>query len=90
MRHVGEGQPDEYAIHEVYLNEKGEVVTYTREALSPRVLSVEALEAVLERLLAGEGNTVRCGDLGQVYDKATVEDWLSQIHRPVIDYPQVG
>jgi hypothetical protein len=75
-----------FAVHEVYFDEKNEIITYTEDALSPRENSVDKLKVALKRLLMQPGEEVICGDFHYSYSKETLEYWLSQIDLPIIDY----
>ncbi len=86
MRHAKQGGPDEFAIHEVYFSENDEIVTWTEDTLSPREDSVQGLRETLEWFLAQPNEHIECGDLHYSYAKEDIENWLSHIDQPVIDY----
>lgn len=87
MRH-GHGEGGEVAVHEVLFGEDDSVLGYTEDAVSPRAASVEELAAVLKGLLETEGDEVVCGDLNYTYDKVDIQNWLSCLAHPALDYAE--
>ena len=85
MRH-SQVEQVHYAIHEVYF-EDGNVYGYTEDALSPKARTLAELRAILLRLLAGAEDEITSGDLGYVYDREYVEEWLDCLQSPPIDAP---
>jgi hypothetical protein len=88
MRHHTAEGGQEYAIHEVYFDNGGNVNGYTTDALSPREPSIERLRATLVRLLDQGAEEITCGDLGYTYDRGAVEDWLTSLDDPSLDYKE--
>ncbi len=77
---------DEYAVHDVYFDTAGRVVTHSADALSPREASVPDLrEAIRFLIRKAEGKEVRTGDLGYTYTWEDLETWLACLELPPID-----
>lgn len=82
MRHFRPDGTEEYAIHDVFFNSAGESITWTIEALSPRMPSVQALKAELSQLLREtqqSGSEIMCGDAGDHVTSADIECWLKYV-----------
>jgi hypothetical protein len=88
MRHRLSTGEEAFCVHEVYLRDDGQVATYTEDALSPRVASLDELRSALVNLLEQNQEEVVCGDLGYGYDREYVEEWLESLQLPVLDYEQ--
>ena len=69
MRHGGGTSREEFAIHDVYFSEAGEVVTYTEDALSPRASSIESLSRALLDLLRDGKAEITAADLVYSYPR---------------------
>jgi hypothetical protein len=89
MRH-SKGSSEEYAIHEVYFDEDGNVDGYTMDTLSPVAPSIEALRAALLSLLQQGEEEIVSGELGYTYEREEIEDWLECLNAPAIDYEGEG
>jgi hypothetical protein len=91
MRHTRPDGRVEYAVHDVFFDRGGAVVTWTMHARSPRKESVIELEAWLRSVLAEEKEEVVCGDLGHTHTASDhLSHWLEHIHDPPIDYQPGG
>ena len=89
MRHLRQDGMEEYAIHDVVFNSAGESITWTVEALSPRMPSVQALKAELTRLLhetEQSGHAIKCGDAGDSVTPADIECWLQYINEDPVPW----
>lgn len=85
VRHWDASGHESFAIHEVYLNARGEVATMTVQALSVRTPTVSALQQALLSRVASGNQTFRIGDLNYEYDREDIEDWLSAFELPILD-----
>ena len=84
MRHRKEDGTEEYAIHDVYFTDAGQVKAYSEDALSPREPSVAKLKETL--LALPQHEEVQLGDLGYAYCPEDIHYWLKNIDREPIDY----
>jgi hypothetical protein len=89
MRHR-KSEGDEFAIHEVYLNAQDQVVTYTLDALSPRVRSVEQLRMTIEGLILRNDEGIETGDQNFFYSRGDMEEWLRCLDKAVLDFDEEG
>src|SRR5262245_45167317 len=88
MRHSLPGGENEYAIHEVYFAKDGVVHSYTEDALSPRMASVDELDAWIRSVLPEAESGVTCGELGHTYDAEDLTLWLEHVRDQPIDYDE--
>ncbi|HTE16746.1 MAG TPA: hypothetical protein VK689_00020 [Armatimonadota bacterium] len=86
IRHGGGTGREEFAIHEVFFSEDGDVVTHTLDALSPRASTVEVLRRALLDMLGSGKADITAGDLGYSYAPEDVEQWLASTEQPPVDY----
>lgn len=86
MRHARSDGAVEYAIHDVYFSVYGAVLFYTKDAESPRMPSVAALQQWLEETLPTAAAGVSCGDLGYTYHASRLAHWLEHVHEDPVDY----
>src|SRR5690348_12554119 len=84
MRQIN-GKQEFFAVHEVYFTGE-EVTTFTEDALSPRASTLAGLREVILHLLSSQEDEVQSGDLGYVYDREYVEEWIDSLEAPVIDF----
>jgi len=83
MRHIHQNGIEEYAIHDVFFNAAGKSITWTIEALSPLMPSVEALKEKLLQLL--QLTEPFSPTLESQYKHADLENWLKYIDaEPII------
>ncbi len=86
MRHQDPSGRVEFAVHEVYFDTNGAVVSWTPDAVSPRAPTVEALREALRALLASGGEEMVLGDLGETYPREDLEWWLQNLDLPPLEY----
>jgi hypothetical protein len=89
MRHRRRDGSVEFAMHDVYFNENGEVSGYTVQARSPRFPTVEGLQSWLEVKIE-DGAGVVCGDLGSEHSSDDFELWLNHVTEEPIAYEEVS
>ena len=86
MRHQDPAGRLEFAVHEVYFDTSGVVVSWTPDAVSPRAHTLEALREALHGLLTSGAEELVLGDLGETYPREDVEWWLQNLDIPPLEY----
>ena len=86
MRHQNNTGSAQFAIHEVYFDEKNQVVSYTTDALSPKADSINDLKQTLIAFIKSHNDMIVCGELNYEYSKSDIQMWLENIDRTPLDY----
>ncbi len=86
MRHQNPSGRMEFAVHEVYFDIQGAVISWTPDAVSPRASTVDALRKALRTLLASGEEEMVLGDLRETYPREDVEWWIQQLDIPPLEY----
>ena len=86
MRHQPAEGMTEYAIHEVYFNHEHRPVSWTKDAVSPRLPTPGALKGWITGQLEAPDDGVACGDRGYTHHHGDFEMWLRHIDEAPIDY----
>lgn len=86
MRHRSQANDVEYAVHEVYFDGEDRATGWTKDAVSPRMISVAALREWIVERLALPDDGVSCGGQGYTYHHADFEMWLRCFDKEPLEY----